>query len=140
MINEIPDLSFRDRELVTQLKSASQDLLWSSEAEYPLKVFYLNKNDFDENTLLKLHNYPVETKVAILAFRSFFESATKSEPWHNEAEQLEVRKYRALANLITENLTDIRVYLLGEIEIDVYILGKTEHQAIAGLVTKIVRT
>lgn len=130
-----------DRQLIAQLELVSKDLFWSSEAEYPLDVFYWNKSDnFDEHTLLKLRNYPAETKIAIREFHSFLDSATRSEPWHNEAEQLEVRRYQAIANLIAENLTDVRVYLLGEVEIDVYILGKTRHQAIAGLTTKMVRT
>lgn len=141
MIDNISNSSsIPDRELVTQLESASQDLLWSSEAEYPLEVFYWHNNNFDEHTLLKLRNYPAKTKVAIQEFSSFFDSVTKLQSWHNEAEQLEVKKYQAIANLIAENLTDVRVYLLGEVEIDVYILGKTKHRAIAGLTTKIVQT
>ncbi|NJL53455.1 MAG: hypothetical protein HC930_17155 [Hydrococcus sp. SU_1_0] len=47
--------------------------------------------------------------------------ATKQETWHNEAEQAEVVKYQNLVNLMTENLTDLKVYLLGEVEIAVYI-------------------
>ena len=142
MTNDIFDSSsIADRELITQLESASKDLVWSSETEYPLEVFYWYKNNsFDEHTLLELLNYPAETKVAIREFSSFFNSVTKLQPWHNEAEQLEVKQYRAIANLIAENLTDVRVYLLGEVEIDVYILGQTKHQAIAGLTTKIVAT
>jgi hypothetical protein len=37
-------------------------------------------------------------------------------------------------------LKDIKVYLLGDIEIAAYILGTTEHLAIAGLATRIVAT
>ena len=143
MIDNTPDSSSSvvDRELITQLELASKDLFWCSETEYPLEVFYWNKTDsFDENVLLQIHDYPVETKIVIQEFRSFFDSATKSESWHNEAEKLEVKRYQAIVDLIAKNLTNIRVYLLGDVEIDVYILGKTEHQAIAGLTTKIVRT
>jgi hypothetical protein len=90
--------------------------------------------------LMQHYNYPPETKIVIQEFNSFFASATKSETWHNEEEQAEVKKYQALTNFLSANLTDLRVYLLGEIEIDVYILGKTKHKAIAGLTTKIVAT
>jgi hypothetical protein len=41
---------------------------------------------------------------------------------------------------MTENLTDLKVYLLGEVEIAAYILGTTPHQAIAGITTFIVAT
>ena len=130
-----------DRELIAQLESACQNLFWFSEAEYPLRVFYWQDlSNCDEYTLLKRHNYPAGTKIAVKKLPDFFDSATKSEPWHNETEQIEVKRYQALVDLIAKNLSDIRVYLLGDIEIDVYVLGKTEHQAIAGLTTKIVQT
>ena len=133
--------SIPNRELITQLELASKDMLWLSEAEYPLQIIYWqNTDEFDRNTLLKRYNYPADTKIAIQEFYSFFDSVTKPEPWHNEAEQLEVKKFQTIVDLLAQNLTDLKVYLLAEVEIDVYILGKTKERAIAGLTTKIVRT
>jgi|GEM_PF-1633023 len=133
--------SISDRELITHLELASKDLLWLSEAEYPLQIIYWHSaDDFNENTLLQRHDYSADTKIGIQEFHSFFDPVTKSEPWQNETEQLEVRKFQTIVDLLAQNLTDIRVYLLGEVEIDVYVLGKTQDKAIAGLTTKIVRT
>jgi hypothetical protein len=133
--------SLPDREFIVQLEQISQELLWLSETEYPFQIIYWqNADNFNENNLMQHYNYPPETKIVIQEFNSFFASATKSETWHNEEEQAEVKKYQALTDFLSANLTDLRVYLLGEIEIDVYILGKTEHKAIAGLATKIVAT
>ncbi len=130
-----------DRELIEQLELITTDLLWLSEAEYPMQVVYWqDANNFTQDTLLQQHNYPPDTKIATKEFDAFFAVATKSETWHNEAEQAQVERYQALVNLLAENLTNIKVYLLGEIEIAAYILGTTQHQAIAGITTQIVAT
>ena len=130
-----------DQELIKQLESATNNLLWFSEAEYPIRVVYWHDADnFTQDTLLQQHHYPPETKVAMLEFDAFFAAATKQETWHNEAEQAQVARYQTLVNLMAANLTDIKVYLLGNIEINAYILGTTPHMAIAGLATRIVAT
>ena len=130
-----------DRELIQKLQTATQNLLWLSEAEYPWQIFYWqDAATFNENILLQQGNFSSDTKIAIQQFYSFFEPATKQEDWHNDTEKEEVRRYQLLVDLITANLTDIKVYLLEEIEIQAYVLGTTEHNAIAGINTKIVRT
>jgi hypothetical protein len=143
MTHNTADLSssFPDQELIEQLKLATKDLLWLSETESAIEVVYWGDADnFNQDTLLQQYQHPAETKIAIQEFSAFFAAATKPETWHNEAEQAEVVKYQNLVNLMTENLTDLKVYLLGEIKIAVYILGQTQNKAIAGLTTLIVAT
>jgi hypothetical protein len=133
--------SVPDQELIEQLELAIENLLWFSETESAIQVVYWrDAENFNQDTLLQQYDYPAETKIAIQEFYAFFSVATKQETWHNEAEQAEVMKYQNLVNLMTENLTDLKVYLLGEVEIAVYILGRTQNKAIAGLTTSIVAT
>ena len=130
-----------DRELIQKLQTTIQNLFWLSEAEYPWEIFYWqNADTFNENILLQQSNCSSSGKIAIQQLSSFFEPAIKLQSWHNDTEIAEVQRYQTLVNLITANLTDTKVYLLGEVEIDTYVLGTTEHNAIAGITTKIVYT
>lgn len=129
--------SIPDRQFIQNLKLAIADLLWSSEAEYPFEIVYWQGIDA---TLLQHYNYPPHTPVKTTEFKSFFASATTEKQWHNQSERAEVKRYQELVSLMSDNLSDLQVYLIGEVEIDVYILGKTQHQAIAGLKTKIIAT
>ncbi len=52
----------------------------------------------------------------------------------------ECKRYQALVNLLQTHLTDIKVYRVGSCEVNVYILGKTTRNAIAGLSTISVET
>lgn len=130
--------SIPDRQFIQNLKQAIADLLWFSEAEYPFEIVYWQ--GIDEVSLLQHYNYPAQTPVQTKEFLSFFASATTEKQWHNETERAEVKRYQELVSLMQDNLSDLQVYLVGEVEIEVYILGKTRHQAIAGLKTKIIAT
>ena len=131
--------SISERKLIQELETATKDLLWFSESEYPFKVFYWRNVDFSIDTLLQRYNYPPKTKVVVKDWQSFFADAIKQEDWYNKTEIAQTKRYQDLVNLITQNLKNIRVYLLGQVEIDVYILGETT-EAIAGLATKIIAT
>ncbi|MEL6496659.1 MAG: nuclease A inhibitor family protein [Cyanobacteria bacterium J06623_7] len=130
-----------DREFLQKLQTATRDLLWYSEAESPWEIFYWHDvNLFDKSVLLQRKTNRPTTEVAIQHPGVFFAPATQVESWHNELEIAEVRRYQNLRDLLLNNLTDTQVYLVGTVEIDTYILGTTEHQAIAGIMTKIIRT
>ncbi|MEL6578531.1 MAG: nuclease A inhibitor family protein [Cyanobacteria bacterium J06621_12] len=130
-----------DSELIHGLQTATDNLLWFSEAEYPWQIYYWHDADtFSGNTLLQQNGYSATTKIAIQELNSFFDPALRQEPWHNEAEQIEVRRYAALVDLLKTSLSNLRVYLLGDVNLDVYVVGETRHKAIAGLITKAVIT
>jgi hypothetical protein len=132
--NSVPDDKF-----IRQLEIAIADLLWLSESESPFWVIYwCDYANCDRHAILQ-HQYPAQTKIEVQKFSDFFASATQEQSWHNQEEQEEVKKYQALVDLLTKNLTDLRVYLVGSVEIEVYILGMN-NRAIAGLLTKIVAT
>lgn len=128
-----------DRKLIEELETATKDLLWLSESEYPFKVVYWRDANFSIDALLQRYNYSPQTKIAVKDCQSFFASAIREEDWYNESELAETKRYQKLVDLMTKNLKNVRVYLLGEVEIDVYILGETT-KAIAGLITKIIAT
>ena len=139
--NDNISIDIPDRELIQKLQTATQDLLWYSESEYSWQTFYWHDaNSFNKSALLQYGNYSPATKVAVEELFSFFKSATKQESWHNDSEKEEVRRYQTLLDSISASLTEVKVYLLGEVEIAAYVLGTTKHNAIAGITTTIVRT
>ena len=133
--NSVPDGKF-----IQQLEIAIADLLWLSESESPFWIIHWYDCANSDRQVILQHQYPAQTKIEVQEFSSFFASVTKEQPWHNSKEQKEVKRYQALVKLLSKNLTDLRVYLVGSVEIDAYILGMTNNRAIAGLSTKIVAT
>lgn len=129
-----------DQELIEQLSQASEGLLWSSESDYPFETVCLKKVDDINAKLLELTGCNIDTKIEVREFDKFFSSATTERDWYEEEEMTQCKRYRALVDLLSTHLTDIRVYRVGEVEVNCYILGQTESGAIAGLSTISVET
>ncbi|MGK7950260.1 MAG: nuclease A inhibitor family protein [Xenococcaceae cyanobacterium] len=70
----------------------------------------------------------------------FFARVTEEKDWYEEEEIAECKRYRELVKLLKTHLTDIKVYRVGEVEVNCYVLGQTESGSIAGLSTMMVET
>ncbi len=127
-------------ELIARLKSASKGLLWLSELDYPFEVIYWENVDNIEEKLLEATNSVGHTMLQVKELDNFFSTATEEEDWFNDEEMTECRRYQELVKLLKTHLTDIKVYRVGEVEVNCYILGQTESGAIAGLSTISVET
>lgn len=129
-----------DQELINQLQQASEGLLWLSESDYPFEVICWEKVDDIEAKLLELTDSNSETTIEVKELESFFKRVTEEKDWYEEEEMAECKRYQELVKLLKTHLADIKVYRVGEIEVNCYILGKTESGAIAGLSTISVET
>ena len=129
----------KDKELITKLSQAVEGLLWLSESDYPFETIYLENVDNIETKLLELTNSNAKTKIEIRDIDRFFHRVTQEDNW-DEDELEECKRYQALVKLLKTQLQDIKVYRVGEWEIQVYILGKTESGNVAGLSTMVVET
>ena len=138
-----PDMarkSMNDKELINQLQQASDGLLWHSESDYPFETVYWENVDDVKSKLLELTDSSPETKIEVRELDRFFDRVTEEKDWYEEEEMLICRRYQALVKLLKTHLTDIKVYRVGEVEVNCYILGKTESNAHAGLSTISVET
>jgi hypothetical protein len=66
--------------------------------------------------------------------------ATQEEDWHDEEERETAKHFQNLVSILKQNLSQLQVYRVGSIEIDVYIVGVTDGGGLAGLSTKLVET
>lgn len=130
-------------ELTSLLKTATNDLQWMSESEYPFDVICWQeqtKPDLTNARLLELTHHSADAPVDTIDVDAFFETATQEQDWHGEEEQAIVKRYQALVAVLKQHLTDLRVYRVGERTIDIYIVGRTPDNGVAGLATKAVET
>ena len=141
MQNYNTDHNLSDDRLFKRLEIASLGLLWMSEADFPWEVVcWQNTQDLNSQILLDRYNYSPNTEIKTTTLESFLAPAITEREWHGSIERAMTQRYRMLKNLLQKNLQDIQVYLLGEVEIDVYILGKSDDNTIIGIATKIVET
>ena len=134
-------MTITSKEILDQLKRASSDLLFTSESDYPLEVFFwVVTAPMTPEKVLKQTGHPQDTPVEVIELDRFFRTATTPEDWHTAEEQETVAKYQSLVETLKANLSNLEVYRLGTVEIDVYIVGQTPTGYCAGLSTKVVET
>lgn len=127
-------------DIIEKLKQASSGLQCMSEADYPFEVFEWKGQEPKAEAVIQQTNHTPDTPVEVVPLDDFFKNATQEEDWYNNEEKETVKRYQALVETLKTNLSDVQVYRLGTVEIDVYIAGKTPSGDLAGLSTKVVET
>ncbi|MCY7285122.1 MAG: nuclease A inhibitor family protein [Cyanobacteria bacterium CAN_BIN43] len=122
------------------LMKASKNLLMSSESDYPFEFFHWEAQaDLTTEKLLELAGYPQDTPVEVVELDYLFRNVAQEKEWQDEAEKINVSSFQTLVKTLKESLRDIKVYRVGTINIDVYIVGKADGN-LTGLSTKLVET
>jgi len=121
------------------LAQASQGLLMPSESEYPFEVVVWEDVELTAEKILELTNYPPATSIEQVELDYFFRNVATEKDWHDKIQKENVAKFQNLVKVVKGNLSEILVYRIGTIEVNVYIVGKTNDK-IAGLATKVIET
>jgi Nuclease A inhibitor-like protein len=127
-------------EIIDRLKQATTDLLWSSESDYPFEIvswelgIELTPSDLFSNI------YDTDLAIESIALTDLFEPVLTIEDWYEQAELDLVDRYTSLLDSINNNLSEAQVFRVGEVEIDIYIIGKTPTGDIVGLKTRSIET
>ncbi|MEG4960310.1 MULTISPECIES: nuclease A inhibitor family protein [unclassified Microcoleus] len=125
----------------TQLKKASEGLLFLSETDAPFEVIHWQvQEELTPTKLLQLTNHPPDAPVEMRTVDEFFAIATAQEDWHDREERETVQRFQNLVSVLKQNLSQLQVYRVGSIEIDVYIVGMAQNGDWAGLSTQVVET
>ena len=127
--------------IATQLKQASKGLFFLSETDAPFEVIHWSaQGKLTPAKLLQLTNHPPDAPLKMLAVDDFFAIATQEEDWHDEEEGETVKRFQNLVSVLKQNLSQLQVFRVGSINVDVYIVGATPSGDRTGLSTKLVET
>jgi hypothetical protein len=129
------------KSLIAELERAVDGLLVMSETDAPLHPFlWPQPLPFTPEAVLTAAGLPPETSVEEIRLERFFAPRITERAGMDAADKATIARFRALQRLLTERLRDVRVYRIGRIDIQVWIVGQTEEGRIAGLTTLVVET
>ncbi len=126
-------------EIIDRLQQATTDLVWTSESDYPFEVVTWSKDTEPNPTTLFKDLHP-DTTIETTTLQDFFAPALQSEDWYGEEEKATIDRYQTLVDTLASNLSDVVVFRVGEVELTVYIVGKTSDRDLVGLKTQVVET
>jgi hypothetical protein len=123
------------------LRMAAKGLLYPSETDAPFRAFaWKGTEPLSARTLRKKSRKSQTTEVRETTLEDFFENLTQDQAWHDDDDRRTVARFRALRKTLEEHLTDPKVFRVGSVNIDVYVVGRAATGDWVGLKTKSVET
>ena len=133
----LPCADVECRDELEPIEEASEYLLYWSEGDYPLNTTYLPDYDFDtlEDKLSEVYG-----DLEVYDYDGFMAGLGREDPWMEDYQLEDAARYRELDGVMQDQLTDLRVYSAGHIEIHIFIVGLTSCGHIGGLRTISIET
>lgn len=130
-----------DESLAKQIRKIAEGLYYISETDAEIFPFTGTKTDAvtKENLLRQTENKP-DAPVEERDFSTFFTRLTRVEDWFGDEEKHSAAKFARLKELLESNLKDLKVFKVGRIEIDIYMVGLDAENRLTGIKTKAVET
>jgi hypothetical protein len=135
---EMPPPAPNNAALLEQLRQATEGLLYISETDAPYEPFVWTREEFGADsvtseTLRAYKGLPFETPVDTMPVSSWLARAAPPEHPHSP-------RYLFLLRVLTAQLTELAVWRIGTVQIDIFVVGKTANGDFAGVATKAVET
>lgn len=129
-----------ESQLLETIRDLTDGLFYISEIDGPVELFSGGnasevsaqaliaqlsdgKNDFEQSSL-----------------EDFFSRLTTLKDWYQERQKESSARWAKLRDLLETNLRDLRVFRLGKIQIDIYVVGLDNDSNLIGIKTNAVET
>lgn len=129
-----------DEQLAEELRETTRGLTFMSESDYPFEVFNWGTSEPTDEFLRGLTGEAADAAVETRAAADFFRVAASPAEWKNKEQLAEARRFQSLQQLLEQNLTDLKVYRVGSINIPVYVAGRGASGNWLGVSTRVVET
>lgn len=123
------------------LGRAAAGLLFPSESDAPLTPYrWAGAGEPTPAALREALALAPETPVETVTARDFFAGVTEAPEGASAEERAQAARFHALVELLSGALADLRVYRVGAVDVDAFVLGRHPSGAWLGLRTHLVET
>jgi len=130
------------------LKSTVDELIpnvtYPSESDEPIEFVELNlppeAEPLNERSAGEFLATKRNRNVEEISMDDFFNPITEVQDWFSEEENAAARQMTTVREALEKHLTDLKVYKIGYVEKDLYLLGLTAEGQRVGLKTKVTET
>ena len=127
--------SVQKRQLTRTIENLTKGLVYVSETDAPFEVFIVVGTEEFYGGLEK-EDRPVEE----ISVDKFFARLVKNQDWHGDKEKEMARKFLKLKDFLDSNLNNLRVFRIGRVQIEIYVVGLDEDSRLVGIKTKATET
>jgi len=138
---KVADGSYENGTMTATISEACRGLVYTSETDAAFEPFFrAAANVISESALLDRLKLEFGDRYEEVSVDAFFERLMRAETWHTPNQKRNIKKMGALKNLLVSNLTNVRVFRIGRIRIDILAVGLDKEGNIAGIRTRAVET
>ncbi|MBX7055946.1 MAG: nuclease A inhibitor family protein [Pyrinomonadaceae bacterium] len=124
-----------------ELEKACQGLVYISETDSDIVPFVTDAIDkIDPDNIFRLCKADPSTNVEIIEESAFFHRLTEKKDWFGPRENDRAARFLKLRQLLTSRLTDISVFRIGKVRIEIIVAGLDKDRRVAGIRTIAVET
>ena len=129
-----------DEQLIEELREATRGLTFMSESDYPFEVFRWDVGEPTPEFLRGLTGEAADAPIETRSVADFFRVAASQAVWKSEGQLAVAHSFQPLQRLLEQNLTELKVFRVGAINIPVYVAGRGASGNWLGVSTRVVET
>jgi len=127
--------------LAEYIENAAEGLYYVSETDAEIKPFIGRTSQaVTPEEILKQTDNAANSAVEQRDFADFFSRLTKIQDWFGDEEKANAQKFVRLKEVLENNLRELRVFKVGKIQLNIYVVGLDENDKLLGIKTKAVET
>lgn len=127
--------------LAEKIEKACRGLVYISETDSEVEPFFGGKSDSTELAKFAAGaGIEPPAEIVSASFDDFFERLSRERDWHSEYDARNAKGFAKLYKLLSKQLTDKRLYRVGEIRIHIYAVGLDAKGNMRGVSMRAVET
>ncbi len=131
----------KNKGLMKRIEQACDGLIYISEIDAEVVPFAGSKADLvTSETVLDYAGKEVAAPIEERDFDEFFKRLTTVSEWHGDAEIEKAKKFQELYELLKEDLRQIKVFRVGRVRLDIFVIGLDKYGSVVGVKTQAVET
>lgn len=140
-VSEQQNKNSGEDELKRQIEKASEGLYFISETDAEILPFFGKQaENVTKEEILSQTESAANTLVEERNFTEFFARLTEIQDWFGDEEKVTAQRFADLEDLLKKNLRDLKVFKVGKVELEVFVVGLDAENNLLGIKTKAVET
>jgi hypothetical protein len=131
-------------DLDTRLASAASGLLWPSESDYPVDVFHpvapTGSAPLTIEELRAILGVDATVTIEAPSYASVMDARTQVQDWMDEGQIATAKQFLVLRTALEADLTNLQVFRVGTVSIDVYVVGRSACGELVGVKSTVIET
>ena len=127
--------------MINALEKLTKDLIFISETDsLVLPVELSRATEVSAEELARLAHIDRSMNIEEIPLERFFARLTKKEEWHGSREIERAKRFVKLEKHLHESLRDIKVFKVGRVQREIFVVGLDADDRLSGIRTKSVET